>query len=124
MAELSPIGRFTELDAWSASLARIASAPLEFRPDFPDVARRFEAWWNHEPLDKPIFICMGAPERRRRLTKRLDLLHDPDAWLAEKFARQPDDPRGWLSLFLFSNFYLLLLFLVMVGERLIRHTLS
>jgi heme o synthase len=44
-------------------------------------------------------------------------------WLAEKFARQPDDPRGWLSLFLFSNFYLLLLFLVMVGERLIRHTL-
>ena len=45
-------------------------------------------------------------------------------WLAEKFARQPEDARGWLSLFLFSNFYLLLLFLVMVGERLIRHTLS
>lgn len=45
-------------------------------------------------------------------------------WLAAKFARRPDDPRGWLSLFLFSNFYLLLLFLVLVGERLIRHTLS
>ena len=45
-------------------------------------------------------------------------------WLATKFARQPDDQRGWLSLFLFSNFFLLLLFLVMVGERLIRHTLS
>jgi len=45
-------------------------------------------------------------------------------WLATKFARQPDDPRGWLSLFLFSNLYLLLLFLVLVGERLIRHTLS
>lgn len=45
-------------------------------------------------------------------------------WLAAKFARQPDDPRGWLSLFLFSNLYLLLLFLVLVGERLIRHTLS
>ena len=44
-------------------------------------------------------------------------------WLAAKFARQPDDQRGWLSLFLFSNFFLLLLFLVMVGERLIRHTL-
>src|SRR5262249_49224412 len=27
-------------------------------------------------------------------------------WLAVKFARQPDDQRGWLSLFLFSNFYL------------------
>jgi protoheme IX farnesyltransferase len=45
-------------------------------------------------------------------------------WLATKFARRPDDPRGWLSLFLFSNFFLLLLFLVMVGERLVRHTLS
>ena len=45
-------------------------------------------------------------------------------WLAAKFARQPDDQRGWLSLFLFSNFYLLLLFLVLVGERLVRHTFS
>jgi protoheme IX farnesyltransferase len=45
-------------------------------------------------------------------------------WLAAKFARRPDDQRGWLSLFLFSNFYLLLLFLVLVGERLIRHGLS
>jgi protoheme IX farnesyltransferase len=44
-------------------------------------------------------------------------------WLATKFARQPEDQRGWLSLFLFSNFYLLLLFLVLVGERLVRHTL-
>jgi protoheme IX farnesyltransferase len=45
-------------------------------------------------------------------------------WLAAKFARRPDDQRGWLSLFLFSNFFLLLLFLVMVGERLVRHALS
>ncbi len=42
-------------------------------------------------------------------------------WLASKFARQPDDPCGWLSLFLFSNFDLLLLFAVLVGERLVRH---
>ena len=44
-------------------------------------------------------------------------------WLATKFARQPEDQRGWLSLFLFSNFYLLLLFLVLVGERLVWHSL-
>jgi protoheme IX farnesyltransferase len=44
-------------------------------------------------------------------------------WLATKFAREPEDQRGWLSLFLFSNFYLLLLFLVMVAERLVRHAL-
>ena len=45
-------------------------------------------------------------------------------WLATKFAREPADQRGWLSLFLFSNFYLLLLFLVMVAERLVRHALA
>ena len=42
-------------------------------------------------------------------------------WLATKFARRPEDQRGWLSLFLFSNLYLLLLFAVMVAERLVRH---
>lgn len=45
-------------------------------------------------------------------------------WLANTFARRPEDQRGWLSLFLFSNFYLLLLFLAMVGERLVRHALA
>ena len=40
-------------------------------------------------------------------------------WLAVKFAREPQDQRGWLSLFLFSNFYLLLLFAGMVAERLV-----
>jgi protoheme IX farnesyltransferase len=45
-------------------------------------------------------------------------------WLATKFARCPEDQRGWLSLFLFSNLYLLVLFLVMVVERLVRHALA
>jgi heme O synthase-like polyprenyltransferase len=45
-------------------------------------------------------------------------------WLATKFARQPEDQRGWLSLFLFSNLYLLLLLLAQVGERLVRHALA
>jgi heme o synthase len=44
-------------------------------------------------------------------------------WLAVKFARQPHDQRGWLKLFLFSNFYLLLLFAGMVAERLLWHLL-
>jgi heme O synthase-like polyprenyltransferase len=39
-------------------------------------------------------------------------------WLAVQFAREPDDRRGWLGLFLFSNLYLLLLFAVLVLERL------
>jgi protoheme IX farnesyltransferase len=45
-------------------------------------------------------------------------------WLASTFARRPEDQRGWLSLFLFSNVYLLLLFAVLVGERLLRHAAS
>jgi protoheme IX farnesyltransferase len=44
--------------------------------------------------------------------------------LAVRFAREPEDARGWLSLFLFSNLYLLLLFAAMVGERLLRHALA
>jgi protoheme IX farnesyltransferase len=44
-------------------------------------------------------------------------------WLATKFARRPEEQRGWLSLFLFSNVYLLLLFVVMVAERHVRHVL-
>jgi protoheme IX farnesyltransferase len=44
-------------------------------------------------------------------------------WLAVKFAREPHDQRGWLKLFLFSNFYLLLLFAGMVAERLLHHLL-
>jgi protoheme IX farnesyltransferase len=39
--------------------------------------------------------------------------------LATRFARRPEDARGWLSLFLFSNLYLLVLFAVMVVERLV-----
>ncbi len=45
-------------------------------------------------------------------------------WLAVTFARHPEDQRGWLKLFLFSNFYLLLLFAGMVAERLIWRLLS
>jgi heme O synthase-like polyprenyltransferase len=44
-------------------------------------------------------------------------------WLAAKFARHPEDERGWLALFLFSNFYLLLLLTAMVAERLARYLL-
>jgi protoheme IX farnesyltransferase len=44
-------------------------------------------------------------------------------WLAAGFVREPEDSRAWLSLFLFSNLQLLVLFVVMVGERLVHHAL-
>jgi protoheme IX farnesyltransferase len=45
-------------------------------------------------------------------------------WLAAKFAREPEDRRGWLGLFLFSNLYLLLFFAVLVLERIARRALA
>jgi protoheme IX farnesyltransferase len=45
-------------------------------------------------------------------------------WLATRFAREPEDRRGWLGLFLFSNVYLLLLFTVLVLERLLGYALG
>ena len=44
-------------------------------------------------------------------------------WLALKVAREPHVQRGWLSLFIFSYVYLLLLFAGMVAERLLWHLL-
>jgi protoheme IX farnesyltransferase len=45
-------------------------------------------------------------------------------WQAAKFARRPDDQRGWLSRFLITNFLHIMRIIVMVGERLVRHALS
>jgi protoheme IX farnesyltransferase len=64
-------------------------------------------------LAVPIFGVGGA------LLVLAALLGGRLMWLAAKFARKPHDQRGWLSLFLFSNFYLLLLFAGMVAERLL-----
>jgi hypothetical protein len=70
--------------AWSAALRRISEQPLELCPDFPRIAKRFEAWWAHGALDRPVFIATGNTTPARPITRRLELLETPDAWLEAK----------------------------------------
>ncbi|MCG3150035.1 MAG: hypothetical protein PCFJNLEI_03502 [Verrucomicrobiae bacterium] len=73
-----------ELPAWSNILAGIAAQPLEFCPDFPAIARRYEAWWAHACDDRPLFIASANSNPARPRTRRLELLGQPDEWLAAK----------------------------------------
>ncbi len=81
-----PIVPIEELSDWAHTLQQMAAEPLEFCPDFPTIARRFEAWWAHDVLDRPIFIGMANTNPSRPITRRLEFLHDPDAWFEAKYA--------------------------------------
>ena len=59
---LPPIIPIAELRDWSGKLADLAARPLELCPEFPQIARRFEAWWAHDLLDRPIILA-GASIR-------------------------------------------------------------
>lgn len=75
-----------ELSAWMQTLQQIAAEPLEFCEDFPTIARRFEAWWAQDLLDRPLFIAAANTDPSRPITRRLELLNQPDAWFQAKFA--------------------------------------
>jgi hypothetical protein len=73
-----------ELDVWTSDLSQIASRPLEFCEDSPAIARRFEAWWQQDVVDRPIFLASANNNPARPITRRLDLLDDEDAWFEAK----------------------------------------
>lgn len=75
-----------ELAAWGDSLRAISAQPLELCPDFPAIARRFEAWWAGGLMDRPIFIASANTIPERPITRRLELLASPEPWLEEKLA--------------------------------------
>ena len=79
-ARLEPI---PDIARWEQTLQAVASEPLEFLPDFPDVARRHEAWW-HQAADRPLFLAEVNAEPSRPITRRLDLLDRPDVWFEAK----------------------------------------
>lgn len=81
-----PITPIPELTSWAASHQQIASRPLAFCDDFPAIARRFEAWWNHAAVDRPIFIATANANPKRPINRRLDLLFSPDQWFEAKLA--------------------------------------
>lgn len=75
-----------ELSTWTRQLTEIAGRPLELCPGFPTIARRFEAWWEQDVMDRPVFIGMADTNPARRITLRYELLDDPDAWFEAKRA--------------------------------------
>jgi hypothetical protein len=79
MTELTRIG--DSLVRWRDGLKAIASKPLVFCPDFPALARRWEAWWAFES-PRPLLIASVAGRSDIRHDKAFDLLEQPDAWLA------------------------------------------
>lgn len=75
-----------ELQSWTQTLEQIATRSLEFCADLPTIAQRFEAWWAQGCLDRPVFIGTANADRSRPITRRLELLEQPDAWFEAKLA--------------------------------------
>jgi hypothetical protein len=73
-------------DEWTARLRHMAEQPLEFCPDFPAIAKRLEAWWAHDALDRPVIMGSANPNPRRPINRRLELLAQPDSWFEAKLA--------------------------------------
>ena len=84
MITTQDIVEIPEQQQWSQQLSALASKPLECCPHFPQIARRFDAWWAGELVDRPILIAAlnGCPSRP--ITRRLELLDQPEKWLEAK----------------------------------------
>lgn len=66
---------------WSAKLKQISSGPLELCPDFPQIAQRWEDWWEFK-ADRPLLVCSAPKTRDIPWDKGLDIIHQPAKWLA------------------------------------------
>ncbi|HEY9077663.1 MAG TPA: hypothetical protein VIO61_14110 [Anaerolineaceae bacterium] len=75
---------FQEIPVWELELQQIAAQPLEYCPDFPSIAKRYDAWWEGEILDRPIFQFNANTNPARPITRRLEYLFEPDRWYEEK----------------------------------------
>jgi hypothetical protein len=58
---------------------------MELCEHFPEIVQRFEAWWERELVDRPIFLGMANTRLERPINRRLDLLDDPESWFAAKY---------------------------------------
>ena len=71
---------------WTRTLKHIRSRPLSLCPDFPDIARRFNRWWNFD-ADRPLFLAAAAKTPDIRWDKAFDLLDRPEDWLQVRRAQ-------------------------------------
>jgi 5-methyltetrahydrofolate--homocysteine methyltransferase len=83
---LQPVIPIPDIPAWSAQLRQLSHQPLELVPDLPEIAARCEAWWAHDCLDRPVFTGSANLNPARPVTRRLELLDQPDEWFAAKRA--------------------------------------
>jgi hypothetical protein len=79
-----PVVPLPQRARWAAALQAISAQPLELCPQFPKIARRFEAWWAHDAIDRPLFCGSINTRPQRPITKNLELLEQPERWLEEK----------------------------------------
>lgn len=73
-----------QIPLWADSLSAIAQQPLEFCEEFPRIARRLEAWWHHDVVDRPVFMAEANMRPDRPITRRLESMDQPDVWFREK----------------------------------------
>lgn len=73
------------LAQWTEQLTALSKKPLEFIPDFPLIAARFEAWWEHDCLDRPVFIASTNANPTRPTARRVDIIEEPQHWFEEKY---------------------------------------
>ncbi len=79
-----PVTPLAGISAWSERLRQISTQPLEYCPEFPTIARRYDAWWAHDVVDRPVFMARVNTRPDRPTTRRMDLLDDPDTWFRTK----------------------------------------
>src|SRR5690242_2727981 len=82
--EHEPAQKIEELDQWTHALTAISRRPLALCPDFPRIAARHEAWWAQRLEGGPLLLAQVNPNPARPITRRLELLCDPQAWLEAK----------------------------------------
>ena len=81
-----------ELERWSAMLEQLSHQPLSLCPHSPGIARRWEAWWHQQCVDRPVFVASVLRAGTPSIGRGMELLNEPARWLA---ASRPTD-RHWL----------------------------
>jgi hypothetical protein len=85
--EHQPIAPFAQQTAWTANLRQVRDGWLQLCPSWPKIAARFDAWWAHACVDRPIFIGSTAHGCGRAVCKHTDLLlGDEMTWFETKKA--------------------------------------
>lgn len=67
--------------AWTRQLRTVRDQPLEYCPAFPEVAARWERWWNFS-AERPLLIAAAPTGAGIYRGKAFHLIDQPDRWLA------------------------------------------